>query len=172
MTREELKAWLEARTREGDGDCLIWARTITSSGFPSAAIGGKSFSVRTKVFDVNRPGQRGKRIISMRCGDQRCLNLGHMELKTLSEIRSRDVIDRLAKNPHQAAKLRANAPLTKLNEQLVGEIRMRLSEPGITQRQVAREYGLSYCHVSRIWRGEVWPQAANGSSVFAWRPAA
>lgn len=166
----DLDGWLAERTTEADGDCILWKGAVTDNAIPSARIQYKTYSVRNLLFDTKAPGKRKSNIVYLCCGNQRCLNFKHMKLKTVSQTR-REALETRKAQPGSLQKMRMTAPRSKINEETVTKIRLRLSEPGVTQIQVAKEFDLSPVHVSRIYRWVCWGATSNASSVFSWRPA-
>lgn len=109
-------------------------------------------------------------VIRPRCCNDRCVAIEHMvtmprTAQSVEQARRRefDTPKRAA-----AAMRRARSRDTKLSIEIAREIRSSSEAPKV----LAPRYGVSTATITAIRRGVLWPEAANGASVFTWRPAA
>lgn len=182
-----MKAWLTKEIWEKSvlerivavGDCEEWqgrmmGKTPVVTAKPGFAFEGSSsgsMSVRVWVY-AQAHGARppdGK-VIRMNCRNDRCCAEGHMVLFTrgdsVREMSRRGELDTPA---CRAGKIKSarNRP-TKLTAEIARIIRV---DPAPSM-ELAQRYGVSKETINAVRRGERWPEAANGASVFNWRPAA
>lgn len=88
------------------------------------------------------------------CEHRLCCNERHLAAKTHLE-------NMLAVGPQERPDLRGRRPAsTKLTESQVAEIRVLLSEGGITNEKIGERYGVSGSTVSYIKSGKTWVQSA------------
>lgn len=88
-----------------------------------------------------------------RCDNPPCVRLDHLRLGTHAD----NMADMIAKRRNPCVGRRSEAhQMAKLTAEQVIEIRERHAAGGITQRQLAAEYGVSYPHVSLIVRRKTW----------------
>ena len=105
------------------------------------------------------------------CFQSDCCNPAHMRASTPAE-QGRAIAEAgfLKGKPQRIAANRriVREKLAKLDPEKVREIR---GSSG-TLKEIARRYGISVSHASKIRRGKAWQEAANAASVFSWRGAA
>lgn len=105
------------------------------------------------------------------CWQRDCCNPNHMRCTTQVE-RGRAIAEagKLKGLPGRVAinTRICREKLAKLDPEKVREIR---GSSG-TLKEIARRYGISVGHASKIRRGKAWQEAANAASVFSWRGAA
>jgi hypothetical protein len=95
------------------------------------------------------PGQ----VVMHRCDTPRCVRPDHLQAGTQQE-NMRDAAEKSRTfNP-----IGEGSPSAKLSDEIVREMRRRYRAGGITQKQLAAEYGLqgSQPYVSRILSGKAW----------------
>lgn len=160
-----------------DGDCLVWTGYCTSGGIPFAKIGGRSTPVRTALAKMLGKKTRPRTRTLMQSGcHAKCCNPDHLRVVSVAEYIREMTVRGIINGPVQLAAARkiAREINAKITPQIAESIRAR-RQAGEPVPELATEYDLSESHVYRILRGQAWAgpmDAANGSSVFAWRPAA
>ena len=182
-----MKAWLTKEVWEQSvrdqivavGDCDEWqgrmmGKTPVVTAKPGFAFEGSasgSTSVRVWVYSKahgSRPPEG--MVIRMKCRNDRCCNAEHMQLFTrgdsVREMSRRGELDTPA---CRAGKIKGarNRP-TKLTVEIARLIRF----DGAPSSELAERYNVSKETINAVRRGERWVEAANGASVFNWRPAA
>lgn len=157
------------RCRE-DGGCWMWMQGKGSCGYPQAQIKGHGQKlVRRWVMEqkLGRP-LFPRELVASRCGERLCCNPEHLKLTNYSEVQSH-AWKSGARQPTSLNAQRekaAKSGFTRLNWEIVGEIRSRLAA-GETTTAVAAAFGVHVSHVKRIRRGDAWREAAPAASVFS-----
>lgn len=148
--------------------CWLWA-DAKHKGTAVVWMPGIGVLSMTAALQALQHGTRptGKRMLVPTCGNSSCGNPEHRRWGTRSDLFAL-VMGR--KTPDQLARCTAarRAVSTVCTPELAAEIRAS-DEP---VADIAKRIGVHVTHVYRIKRGEAWAPAANGASVFSWRPAA
>lgn len=142
-----------------DGDCLIWLRSLSSTGYPHSNTGrwGKQFPHRILWLIVNGEIPAGRRLANA-CGSRRCIRPAHWVPRTPGAIisaqydsgaRAGERLYRAALRGHMA---RAN---TKGSFERAAEAR-RLLDGGRSIAQIAAELGISKPTARRWAYGKSW----------------
>lgn len=166
------RAWLAPHVVE-EGECLLWTRGVNSSGTPTYRIEGvPGVTVRRWVYERTQgPIAPGMEIIPM-CRNQRCLSEKCLQQGTRGDrVRIDSQRGSYSRTSARAASTAARRARSSVTIEMAREAR-RLRGAGFSLREVAQQVGLDYWATCRICRGETWQEAANGASVFNWRPAA
>lgn len=161
----------EARVdRSGGPDaCHPWTGRPTPDGYGMMKFGGKGRLVHTVAWELeNGPVPPGKEIDHEchnravlagtcrrgLCEHRLCCNERHLAAKThLENVR--------APGPWKRPYLKGKRPVwSKLTESQVAEIRVLLSEGGITHGKIAERYGVSRPAISLIAGGKTWASPA------------
>lgn len=178
MTRDE---WLRRlhQTCEPVGDCLEWQGptlkgktplVYVPKGFVLPEWGQHRQSARVVMWVLHH-GTRppAGSILRPRCLNDSCVDVEHMDIvpRTKQAVEQSKRGEFSTPKRHAAAISRARARETKLTIEIAREIRAS-SE---SARVIAPRYGVSAPTITAVRRGVLWPEAANGASVFSWRPA-
>lgn len=104
------------------------------------------------------------------CRNDCCVAIEHMTAITRARHTAEQARRGEFSTPKRAAAAmrRARARDTKLTMEIAREIRASAEAPKV----LAPRYGVSTATITAVRRGTLWPEAANGASVFSWRPAA
>lgn len=155
--------WLDrimARTTE-EGDCLIW-EGVWNNGSPQVYLDGKYQMVRRVLWQAEHgPIRRGLHP-RCTCGEQRCVRLAHIRLRT-----TRQIAQDAAKTGSWSSLLRrakiaaARRKASKLTQDDVA--RIRAAETGAA---IARELGISKSMAAKIRSGAAW--APIGAGRIGW----
>lgn len=138
--------------RKDDSECWPWLASIRNkSGYGSFEAGGKrSVLAHRMAWELSFGPIPASLCVCHTCDNPICVNPGHLFLGTKAD-NSADMISKgRAVNPRGSA--HGNAIV---NEADVVEIRS-LVKIGMAQRPVAKRFGISQLHVSRIVRRLVW----------------
>jgi hypothetical protein len=151
------------------GDCLLWAQSVNSTGYPQASIGCTTVMVRRYVF-TELLGQTIPKgcVIASRCGDRLCVAPEHLVAMKRGAVQALAyAAGRRVRGLEYSARLRAMEARgrTRLDWAMVREIRSRPRE--VTHAALAAEFGVSHKCMSRVRQGVTWRQQLPGSSVFA-----
>lgn len=120
------------------------------------------------LFHGTRPPEGS--VLRASCCNDRCVAVEHM----VAMPRARQTVEQarrgeLSTPKRKAAAIRrARSRDTKLSVEIAREIRASSEAPKV----LAPRYGVSTATITAVRRGQLWPEAANGASVFNWRPAA
>lgn len=153
------------------GDCLLWPNKARRNVPPQAYDErGQKGNARRIVYTQARGIPVPQRmVITPSCRNPACLNPDHLVMLTRKALQQRTAkeggFSSAAKIASNAAAARARSRLTMTE---VRKIRAS-TEPS---DELAQRHGISVCHVRSIRSGRRWAEAANGASVFTWRPAA
>ena len=120
------------------------------------------------LFHGDKP-QAGT-VLRPRCCNDKCVAVEHMQqVKRAKQTVEQSRRGELSTPKRKAAAIRrARSRETKLSVEMAREIRAS-SE---ASRVLAPIYGVSRATITAVRRGVLWPEAANGASVFNWRPTA
>ena len=149
------------------GDCKLLP-AVPSREYPQVRHGTSMRSARRVVYELTtgKTLPRSKLVV-MACRESHCVNFDHMQITTKAGV------GKLAAKEGAYAARRGKVMLlsrarAKLTLEKAREIRMSDE----SKRVLAQRYGVSPSLIGNIRRGEAWREAANGASVFNWRPAA
>ena len=137
----------------GEGDCWEWTGAFDHS-VPVITVRVDGKRVKRSVRGLFVPASPGRRP-SARCGNWRCVNPAHVEMRTRRELMLLLGPQTLAHTlAIRAGKRRA---AKKLDLQKAREIRARLAE-GEAKTRIAAEYGVHRSMVRLIEVGRVWAE--------------
>jgi len=151
-----------------ESNCMIWTGAVQPcGGSPAIKSNGAGTSLRRLVLSI----AKGKAIepslmATYSCSSPQCVRLEHMKLVSRKEIQRRtdsqfNAFQRLNKSQKLMEKARARA---KLSPEIAQEIR----NSQMSQRQIAKLYGVSQSTVNSIKTGKTWVDRSNPF----WRMAA
>ena len=137
-----------------EGDCMIWRGKVNRAGQPCLA----DTTARRRVWELARGPISAGMQVSFDCGCRRCINPGHLLLRTRSEV-SRASLSR----PHVKARLvasstrSAHASKGKITMAIAREIRASTK----TGKQLAAELACSDSLISLVRRNKSWVEPGN-----------
>lgn len=154
---------------EKSPDCWVWAGARSGS-----LTRGRRTLIQYGSFYLGRDPETGRRtkigahvwswqdfhgkrvppgqLVLHRCDNGLCVRPSHLFVGTPLD-NSRDM---KAKGRSRGGGRGADSPLTKFTEQQVSEIKMKYAAGGVSQRALAREYGVSHTAVWSILNGQRW----------------
>lgn len=119
--------------------CWIWQRAVNSAGYGHRYRNGKHRYAHVDAYErANGVVVTATQDVHHTCGEKLCVNPAHLELHTNHE-------------PH-----RREHGIIRLSQGVADEMRARFSVGGITRREIADEYCVSYSHACNILRGDKW----------------
>lgn len=178
-TREQWEQSLYARIHEV-GECEEWGGPMVG---PTPMVNVPRFiyddaktnskhTVRSVIwFLVNGRKTKPGHVIMAKCCNDRCVKFSHLVEVTRDEANKRHSKAGVFNSPRafaQRMRIARTRDRTKLTIEIAREIRMS-DEPS---KVLAERYGVTKESINAIKRGAAWREAANGASVFSWRPAA
>ncbi|RZL40157.1 MAG: hypothetical protein EOP35_01745 [Rubrivivax sp.] len=162
------------------GDCVEWqgptlkAKTplvYVPKGFVLPQWGQYRQSARVVLWALfhGAPPPAGS-VLRVSCCNDKCVAIEHMFVMTRAKAPVEQAKRGELSTPKRkaAAIRRARSRETKLSVEKAREIRSSCESSTV----LAPRYGVSKATINAVRRGKAWPEAANGASVFNWRPAA
>lgn len=161
---KETEHRLLARTVKYDGGCWI-CNYHTSGGYPKMRYKGKMVGAHRVAHMIwIGPIPEGLDVLHS-CDTPRCVNPSHLWAGTHLE-NMKDMMNKGRHNPVRGDKHPARMRIeqmprgeqhksSKLTEEHIRYIKMWGAE-GFKKRAIARSFGISHMHVSRILNGETW----------------
>lgn len=125
------------------GRCLEWTGGANSDGYGYFKDGGKDWRATRWIFLHDH--KYLPEVVMHDCDNPSCVELRHLVPGTHAE----NMADKMAKGRH-----RWHNPPRKLSVADVRVIRDRVASGSSTQAALAREYGVSAGHISRIVRNK------------------
>lgn len=142
------------------GECWDWKGALQRGGCtPTIRQGRGTIAVRRALaIELGLPLQG--RVATISCGNRLCVRPEHVQTISRGKLQRRIAVEtQMHARPARARKLAEKARLTgKLTEAQVAEIR---AAEGLTQRQLAAQFGISQATVSGIRRGVKWKDYRN-----------
>jgi hypothetical protein len=153
MSAEPIHRFAGRYEPDMNSGCWLWSGATTPDGygvFKIAGIASLAHRAAWHLFKGALP-----LCVCHRCDTPQCVNPEHLFAG-----------DRPANNRDRHRKGRSrggsnageNSPLAKLNERSVAQIRATAAA-GVSQREVAKQHGISQGHVSAIVNGKKWGAA-------------
>lgn len=162
------------RCKPGDGRCQVWQQSVNGKGYPQANIYGSPMLVSRFVLEQ----KLGRKILPKHCAVPLCGNTRCVSEHCLREVSRSDVL----RDVYRSGRRRVDLELEARREIMLSQGRAKLDmqkarqirtlQGSETATDLAKQFGVSRKTITSIWAGQRWAEAANGSSVFAWRPAA
>lgn len=155
VTLEQIKE----RTEEV-GDCWIWQRGITGSGYPEMKIMGRPCKlVRRMVVELDGRKPEKRQPVVATCNDPLCVNPKHLQLSSIKAVSQAKAAAGGWKGKARGAKIAAakREQCSKINMDAAREIRMS-NETGPV---LAERYGVDRSLINRIKRNEAWKDYTN-----------
>lgn len=158
-----------SRVKRGPG-CWEWQGQARVKGYGRLQIGSRKDGSRRKVLahrlayeltygPIPKDGSYHGVCVLHSCDNPICVRPSHLFLGTNHD----NVLDKMKKGRHPRARPKKPArmpkeqnPNARLSEHQIKEIRKRYARGGITQAELAKEYGVVQPHISRIVREISW----------------
>lgn len=145
-TQRPTDEWLSHAVTIRTADCIRWPFGLTSEGYPSKA------AHITACAHRMGPRPDGDWEAAHSCGHRWCVNPSHLSWKT-PRANGLDRIDHGSRRPL--------LPVDGETHPVKADVRRRYAEEGLTQQQLADEYGISQSTVSRYLHGYAYESAAS-----------
>ena len=156
------KFWLKVQIRAPD-ECWEWQGAITSSGYGNLTWHGRHVQAHRVAYFLYNGGialttnfrqdgvaKRYRRFVLHKCDNRRCCNPAHLFLGSMRA----NQLDAYRKGRKvQPRSQHANA---KLSATQITEVRHRYDAGGVTQQQLAAEFGVSQRAISLVVRRETY----------------
>ena len=146
--RGQARAWLTTFLTDlpQTDECLLWPFCRWGKGYGRVGDRGVHAVVCEHFHGPRPPGMEA---CHSHTGNRHCCNPRHLRWGTRQE----NAADTIAHGTSTAGVRNPNARLADVH---VAEIRRRYAAGGIRQADLAREFGISQRHISRIVRGKAW----------------
>lgn len=162
LSDAELLVWLNEHLEERDlnepgkpnlGNCMLWTKGITNSGYGCTSYNGKSITTHRLSYVLNNPGEpplHSKEDIAHICtASRRCCNPAH-----LRRVSHADNMKDAAKK--MTMKHGEDHPNSKLTVAKVRVIKGLLNETDLTIQEIATLFGVVYNAIRKIKLGLTW----------------
>ena len=122
--------------------CIISPLFKDKDGYPRIKFGGRKMSAQRLIWYMMYGAIPAGQMICHTCDNPSCVNPDHLYLGTHAD-NMKDKVDRkrVAGSRH---------PRSKLTDHDVASIKTRFNEAGLTQQQLADEFGVSQSTISMI----------------------
>lgn len=157
-----VKAYLGPRTVE-EGACLLWQRALNGAGVPVASIDGvRSRPVRRWIYEALHGPACSLRVVPT-CGNSLCVAPAHVDAVTPGMVNLMIADRGNMRTPAVRRARRENGRRrSKITMQDAREIRRLRWQDGLTLTKIkALGYPIALETISRICRGETWPDDAD-----------
>lgn len=156
-----------------EGDCLLWAQGLNSTGYPQANVGGRIVLVRRYVYRELCGLRAGPRQpISARCGQKLCVSPRCLFSSTAGDVLTRAYALGFRSRQNEClARQRRTRELgwAKLSDDDV--VRLRALGDDVSNAEAGRMFGVSAQTARRARRGVSWRKLVPGASAFTWGAA-
>lgn len=133
-----------------ENGCMLWMGAMLRTGYGSAWLGYKTISThRLALWLSEGPPPGPKYEAAHSCRNRHCVAPAHLRWATRIE----NVHDQVRDETNPQGERNTNAKLTAAQ---VAEIRRRYSEGGVTQGELAADYGVSDSNIGAVVRRVSW----------------
>lgn len=145
---ESAKRRFERRLlRDGENGCWEWSGFVKPDGYVQVRVGRRRPYAHRLFWEINVGEIPEGMHLLHRCDNRRCVNPAHLFLGTHQDnMRDRNEKGRQGCGGHQKRKLTVED---------VQEIKS-LSGRGLSYKEVAARYEVSWCAIRAIWTGKTW----------------
>lgn len=147
---------------EPNTGCWLWEAATGRGGYGMFKVAGRTRGAHRVAWEIYVGPIKGGLSVLHRCDQPACVNPVHLFLGThadnMADRENKGRTSRGARHRERAARGENNGQ-AKLSAADVAAIK---SSHGLTQASLAREYGVSRQHVSRILSGKKWADTNNG----------
>lgn len=126
--------------------CVEWPRARSKGGYGQICVARKVLYVHRLAF-IEDNGREPRGEVRHTCDNPPCFNPAHL-IEGTHRQNAHDMLRRLRQ------------PRRKLDWGLAGEIRRLYATGGVSQRQLARDFGVSQRLVCGVVNGKSWPLEA------------
>jgi DNA-binding XRE family transcriptional regulator len=132
-------------------NCWLTDLACNSLGYPPIRINGKTKRLNRVIYELHKGEIPPGKFVCHKCDNPACINPNHLFLGTPQE----NMDDKVTKNRQSRSKGSLHG-LAKLDEEKVLEIKRLLAETNLTQKEIAKKYGVCHQTISYIKNGKLW----------------
>ena len=136
--------------KESGSDCWEWTAALDVDRYGKFWVNGKMTRAHRFSYEIHKGEIPSGMCILHSCDNRKCVKPEHLSAGTNAD----NMRDKASKNRCNSAKGSA-LPQSKLNEEQVKQIREKLNL-GLSQRTIAKEYGVNQPTISFINTGKTW----------------
>jgi len=142
--------WSKVDKRDPD-ECWLWKDTPHPKGYGDMRVGQYKLKAHRIAYVLHYGVSPGELKVCHTCDIPLCVNPAHLFLGTQKD----NVDDMVRKGRHRDARGEKNGR-AKVTAEQVRTIRQTYAAGGVSQSQLAKQYGLTVIGVSKLIRGENW----------------
>lgn len=142
--------WQKVDIREPD-QCWEWKATKNQSGYGSICVDGKMKRAHRVSYELHHGPIPEGMLVLHSCDNPSCVNPAHLHLGTHQDNMREKMNRRRCHNTACEAHGQA-----KLTSDQVQQIRTRYAAGGVTQKQLAEEFGVARSQIWRVVRMKGW----------------
>jgi hypothetical protein len=147
----EEKFWALVSPEPNSG-CWLWTGATLHHGHGTVSFNGRYWQAHRLAWTFTNGAIPEGAFICHRCNVSACCNPAHLYAGNAKTNHD----DMAAIGRGVRSKIGSKMHCAKLDEALVGKIRMRYSAGGVTQAELARQHGVAQSNVSRAITGARW----------------
>ena len=145
---------MKNKFNETPSGCLEWTGKLGRTGYGQCKVGRKYWMVHRLAWaERNGPIPDGLFVLH-RCDNRRCARIEHLFLGTKAD----NARDRDAKGRGGCGRHESHGMASKMNWDRVKQLR-ELAASGLSHAELARRFGISPAHATRIARGDRWSES-------------
>jgi hypothetical protein len=129
--------------------CWIWRAACRGDGYGAFSVKGRQIAAHRYSYEVHHGEIPQGMVVMHTCDRPTCVNPAHLRLATNAENAADSA--RKARRPRGSRQHAA-----KLTEGQVLDLRARYAAGGVSQKELAAEYGVSHALVSNIITRRIW----------------
>lgn len=155
---EQERFWSKVDIR-GEDDCWIWKACGTPKGYGIFILSmakGKHIYAHRYAYQISKGAIPEGMHCMHKCDNPSCVNPNHLTIGTCAD----NSMDKVKKGRSSRGERRWCA---KLTDSAVAEIRQRHASEGISNRRLAKEYGVSTSAISLVVTNRTWKHVAAGA---------
>lgn len=163
----DLRGRLYSRIRvAGPDDCWEWTGATANKGYGYLKVNGRIARAHRVALGLSQGRDIPAGVLVRHtCDNPPCCNPAHLVEGTFQD----NVADAVERGRLRRG---SSSPVAKLTEQAISDIRTRYAAGGISQRQLAQDYGVSVGAISHAVRGSCWAHVDGPTNPFADRMTA
>lgn len=140
------RLWARVQKTEA---CWLWQGMTSRKGYGLLRVDGRTVQAHRMAYELAHGAIPADLCVCHRCDTPRCVNPDHLFLGTHQD----NVRDRNAKGRQARGESHSRA---KLTAEQIRDIRARYARGGISQRELAADYGLTKSGIAAIVSGRSW----------------